>query len=108
MAVIKWKERGKIRLWANLRYSTAICLGVLRNNTKKLRFLYLGLDSNRTPPKHFRNVTDSGTATLLCRIPMYQEPIPDEFVIYAGHVVLLRQSDPRHIDRAGQISERNS
>jgi hypothetical protein len=39
---------------------------------------------------------------------MYQEPLPDEFVIYAGHVVLLRQSDPRHIDRTGQISERKA
>ena len=39
---------------------------------------------------------------------MYQELIPDEFVIYAGHVVLLGQSVPRHIDRAGQISERNA
>jgi hypothetical protein len=38
---------------------------------------------------------------------MYLNPTPDEFVIYAGHVVLLRQLDPRHFDRAGQISERN-
>jgi hypothetical protein len=51
---------------------------------------------------------DSGTATLLCRIQMYQEPIPDELVIYAGHVVPLRQSDPRHTDRARHISERNA
>ena len=84
MAVIKWKWRGKVRLWANLRYRTAVCLGVLKNTTKKLRFLYLGPDLNRTPPKHVRSVTDSGTVTLFCHIPMYLKLIPDEFVIYEG------------------------
>jgi hypothetical protein len=39
---------------------------------------------------------------------MYQKLIPKELVIYGGHVILLRQSVPRHIDRAGQISERNA
>jgi hypothetical protein len=39
---------------------------------------------------------------------MYQVLIPGEYVIYVGHVVLLLDSVPRSIDRAGKISERNA
>jgi hypothetical protein len=35
MAVIKGKARGKMRLWANLRYSTALCLGGVEEHYKK-------------------------------------------------------------------------
>jgi hypothetical protein len=97
-----------MRLWASLWYRTAVCLGVLRKTTKRLRFLYPGPDSNWTPPKHIRRATTVDNVKPLRHIPRYRELMSHELVVHAGHVVVLQESVQRCIDRRGQISKRNA